>query len=155
MEQNLKILVGKIVASHGVRGEVRAQTFTTKPTDFNFLKIYTDKFNSTQIHFIRQLNSTSSVVILKIDGITDRNLSDTLRGMNVFVDRDTLDNLNENEYYQHDLIGFTVLRDNIVLGTVNNFQNFGAGDIIELDNGNMVAFSGACVDVKNKKIMVN
>ncbi|MFQ6739388.1 MAG: 16S rRNA processing protein RimM, partial [Alphaproteobacteria bacterium] len=62
------------------------------------------------------------------------------------------DNLAEGEYYQTDLIGFLVIRDEKKIGTVAGFQNFGAGDIIELDNGEMVSFNAISVDLENKEI---
>ena len=40
------------------------------------------------------------------------------------------------------------------IGVVDCFQNYGAGDIIELDNGDMVSFIGADVDMENKIIRV-
>jgi len=154
MVDSLKILVGKVVAPQGIHGELRVQTFSEKPTDFKFLKIYTEKFTNSQIHFVRQLNTTSSVVILRIDTVVDRNIAETLRGMEFFIDRDSLSKLKNNEYYQSDLIGFKVIRNGIVLGCVDCFQNFGAGDIIELKNGDLVSFIGADVDVLNKTIAV-
>ena len=75
-----------------------------------------------------------------------------LRGTELFINRGALTNLGDNEYYQADLIGFAVFRDGKKLGNVDCFQNFGAGDIIELDNGEMVSFGGADVDIANKTI---
>ena len=50
---------------------------------------------------------------------------------------------NTSEYYQSDLIGFDVIRGETKIGVVDCFQNFGGGDIIELDNGEMVSFKNA------------
>ena len=72
----------------------------------------------------------------------------------MFVLRDDLPKLKENEYYQSDLIGFDVIRGAEKIGIVDGFQNFGAGDIIELDNGDMVSFIGANVDMDTKTITV-
>lgn len=44
MNNDKKILVGKIVAFQGVRGDVRVQTYTTAPSDFRDLKIISNKF---------------------------------------------------------------------------------------------------------------
>ena len=87
-----------------------------------------------------------NVIIAKIDGIDDRNVAETLRGTELFISRDDLPKLKSDEYYQSDLIGFGVVRDGKKIGVVDGFQNFGAGDIIELDNGDMVSFIGAHVD---------
>lgn len=153
MSDTKKILVGKIVAPQGIRGEVRIQTFTDSPSDFKFLTIISNKFKSEDFKFIRALPNTN-VIIAKINGIDDRNMAETMRGTELFIERATLPDLNDNEYYQADLIGFDVIRDGIKLGTVSCFQNYGAGDIIELDNGDMVSFIGAAVDLENKTVVV-
>ena len=62
--------------------------------------------------------------------------------------------MENDEYYQTDLIGFDVIRGGKKIGIVDGFQNFGAGDIIELDNGEMVSFKNADVDMEQKHIIV-
>lgn len=153
MADNQQILVGKIVAPQGIRGEVRIQTFTEKPSDFQNLTVFGKNIAAHSLKFVRAVPN-ANVVIAKIDGITTRNMAENLRGIELFVERDSLPMLNDDEYYQADLIGLTVVRGDIVLGRVAGFQNFGAGDIIELDNGEMVAFRGAVVDLENNKITV-
>ena len=150
---NNKILVGKIVAPQGIRGEVRVNTYTENPMDFKTLNVFSDKFNTGDFKFVRTVPS-SNVIIAKINGVDDRNAAETLRGTELFVERDALPPVADDEYYQADLIGFYVVRDGLKLGTVSCFQNFGAGDIIELDNGDMVSFNGANVNFENKTIYV-
>jgi 16S rRNA processing protein RimM len=153
MIEHKKILVGKIVAPQGIRGEVRVQTFTDTPADFQKLNVKSSKFNDGDFKFVRAVPN-STVIIGKITGIDDRNTAETLRGTELFIERDTLPDLKENEYYQADLIGFDVVRHGKKIGVVDCFQNYGAGDIIELDNGDMVSFIGADVDIQNKIIKV-
>jgi len=150
-EQNL-ILVGKIVAPQGIRGEFRVQSFAEKPEDFKKFHIICDKCESTAFHFIRVLKQ--NIIIAKIDGVNDRNTVETLRGTALYISRNDLPKLKKDEYYQSDLIGFDVIQDGKKIGIVDGFQNFGAGDIIELDNGNMVSFKGANVDIEHKTIVV-
>lgn len=153
MTENKKILVGKIVAPQGIRGEVRVQTFTAAPTDFQKLNVESSRFNAGDFKFVRALPN-STVIIAKIRGIDDRNGAETLRGTELYIVRDALPQLQDNEYYQADLIGFDVVRHGEKIGVVDCFQNYGAGDIIELDNGDMVSFIGADVDMENKIIRV-
>ena len=147
------ILVGKIVAPQGIRGEVRVQTFTEKPSDFQKLAVFGKDIAADAFHFVRTMPN-ANLIIARIDGIADRNGAETLRGVELFIERDTLPATNANEYYQADLVGMRVVRDGIDIGRVACFQNFGAGDIIELDNGEMVSFIGATVDMENKTINV-
>lgn len=153
MDISKQILVGKIVASQGIRGDVRVQTFSEQPTDFQKFKVQCVKFKEDDFKFIRAVPN-STVIIAHIAGFDDRNAAETLRGTELFIDRSTLPETENGEYYQADLIGFSVLRDGKKIGTVSGFQNFGAGDIIELDNGDYVSFIGADVDITNKTIRV-
>lgn len=153
MTDSKHILVGKIVAPQGIRGEVRVQTFTDTPVDFKKLKIKSVRFNDDDFKFVRTVPN-SNVIIAKISGIDDRNAAETLRGTELFIERSALPDLKENEFYQADLIGFDVVRNGTKIGVVDCFQNYGAGDIIELDNGDMVSFIGADVDIQNKIIKV-
>lgn len=154
MADSKNILVGKIVAPQGIRGEVRVQTFTARPDDFRKLEIISDRFASSDFNFVRLLNPTSNVIIARIRGINDRNAAETLRNTELFISRDALPAAENGEYYQADLIGFDVMRDGVKIGIVDGFQNFGAGDIIELDNGEMVSFIGADVDIEKRQIHV-
>ena len=153
MNNDKKILVGKIVAMQGIRGDVRVQTFSEKPEDFAKFKVQSSKFNPDDFKFIRALPNTN-VIIAHIRGFDDRTSAEVLRGTELFIERGALPATKSGEYYQADLIGFTVIRGGEKVGTVSCFQNFGAGDIIETDDGNMYSFIGADVDFDNKIIML-
>ena len=148
MENTNKILVGKIVGAQGLRGEVRVQTFTQNPNDFAKLKVESDKFNNGAIKFVRALPS-SVIIIDKMEGVDDRTAAEALRGTELFINRDALPDLPDGEFYHTDLIGMTVGENKVVA-----IHNFGAGDILELDNGEMISFSGANVDLENKRIIL-
>ena len=153
------ILVGKIVAPQGIRGDVRVQTYSESPKDFQEFKVHPSvrgtavAWNDDDFRFVRVVPNTN-VIIAHIKGFDDRNAAETLRGTELFVERGTLPALDSNEYYQADLIGFAVIRNNKKIGTVAGFQNFGAGDIIELDNGEYVSFIGADVDMEKQEIII-
>lgn len=153
MLNNNKILVGKIVAPQGIRGEVRIQTYSDAPMDFKKFNIISDKFKAEDFRFVRTIPN-STVIIAKINGFDDRNAAETLRGTEMFIGREDLPDLGEQEYYQTDLIGLTVNQRGNIIGRVACIQNFGAGDILELENGDMVSFIGANVDMDARIIYV-
>ncbi len=153
MNDKNKILVGKIVAPQGIRGEVRVQTYSENPMDFQKFKVQSSKFKSEDFKFVRVIPN-STVVIAKINGYDDRNAAETLRGTELFIGRSDLPQLNDNEYYQTDLIGMTVNQRGNIIGRVSCIQNYGAGDILEMENGNMVSFVGATVDTTSNVIYV-
>lgn len=151
MSDNKQILVGKIVALQGIRGEVRVQTYTENPTDMKQLTIHSPRLSDGAFHFVRAIPS-SSVIIARIDGVNNRNAADLLRGVELFINRDDLPRLPDGEYYHTDLIGMRVVRDGVQIGVVDNVQNYGGGDILELDNGDLIAFNSVDVDIENKTI---
>ena len=153
MKSDSHILVGKIVAPQGIRGEVRVQTFTEKSSDFQKLAVFGDKIPAGALHFVRALPNTN-VVIMRVDGFADRTAVESLRGTELFINRDDLPPTKSGEYYPTALIGMMVVRDGVELGRVTGFQNFGAADIMELDNGDMVSFIGANVDFEKNVINV-
>jgi len=154
MTSDKTILVGKIVAPQGIRGEVRVQTYTATPEDFKKFKVQSAKFNSDDFKFVRRLNPNSDVIIARVAGYDNRTAAETLRNTELFIARDALPELGANEYYQADLIGFDVVRGDETIGRIVCFQNFGAGDIMELDTGEMVSFIGATVDFDNKFVRI-
>ena len=155
MKNNEQILVGKIVAPQGIRGEFRVQTFTTKPSDFKDLAVFGNNIAIGSFHFVRVVPNTN-VVIGRLDNVNDRNTAETLRGTELFISRKDLPELTKDgEFYQSDLIGFSVVKGGEILGKLVCFQNFGAGDIMELDNGDMVSFRGANVDFEKQTIFAN
>lgn len=148
MSENSKILVGKIVAPQGLRGEVRVQTFTSDPSDIKTLKI-----ENIELQFIRSVGT--DVAICKIYGINDRNEAEKLRGTELFINRQSLPKLPQGEYYQTDLIGMKLIVSGTDSGRVVAVHNFGAGDILELESGEMVSFLGAEVDIEKGIINLN
>ena len=153
MTDSKQILVGKIVAPQGIRGEVRVQSYAENPADFRKFVVYSNRFANGAFKFVRAVPN-SNVIIAKISGVDDRNAAEGLRGTELYIARDALPDLRDGEYYQADLIGFEVVRDGVKIGVVDCFQNFGAGDIIELENGDMVSFVGAKVDMSVRQIIV-
>ena len=97
----------------------------------------------------------STIIIAKIRGVEDRDSAELLRGTELFIGRADLPSLGEQEYYQTDLVGMTVNQRGNIIGHVVCIQNYGAGDIIEMDNGDMVSFVGARVDFESQIIYVN
>jgi 16S rRNA processing protein RimM len=144
MQDDEKILIGKIAAPQGLRGEMRAQTFTQSPSDFAKLAIHGSQF---VVKFVRAAGP--NVAIVKIDGVDDRDAADKLRGTELFVSRADLPSLPKGEHYIADLIGMRVGGR-----TVADVHNFGAGDILELDNGDMISFNGASVDYEKREIIL-
>ena len=66
-------------------------------------------------------------------GVADRNAAEALRGLKLYILRDSLPEPDDDEFYLADLIGLTVeTADGELLGKVRAVQDFGAGDLLEI-----------------------
>lgn len=128
-----KLLMGRIGAAHGIRGEVRIQSFTEDPLALTtYGPLATDKPGLT----IRILSArtTTNVLVARLEGVNDRNAAERLNGVELYVDRAMLpDTDDEDDFYHADLIGLKArLADGSEIGEVLAVPNFGAGDLIEI-----------------------
>ena len=127
------LLMGRIGAAHGIKGEVRIQSFTEDPLA---LVEYGTLVTSKPGLSIRILSArtTTNVLVARLEGVNDRNAAEKLNGVELFVDRALLPEPDdEDDYYHADLIGLRAqLSDGTEIGTVSAVPNFGAGDLLEV-----------------------
>jgi len=127
------VLMGRIGAAHGIKGQVRIQSFTQDPQAIaDYGPLATDRPGLSIT--VTEARPAGNVVIARLKGITDRNAAEALNGVSLFVERDRLpQNDDEDDFYHADLIGLEArLADGTVLGAVVAVPNFGAGDLIEV-----------------------
>ena len=80
------------------------------------------------------LTSLRGGTVARFAEIADRTAAEALRGTYLTVARDDLPPLEEGEYYHADLLGLPVVTpDGAAIGTVVEVENFGAGDVIEVE----------------------
>lgn len=132
-----KILLGQIGAAHGIKGHVRIATHTQDPLAIGtYGPLDTDRPGLTVT--LSKLRLHKTVVVAQIKGIADRNAAEALNGVNLFVDRAKLPEIDdEDDFYHADLIGLEARLDTgITIGKVSALPNFGGGDLIEVRDPN-------------------
>ncbi|QPC86036.1 ribosome maturation factor RimM [Mesorhizobium sp. NBSH29] len=121
-----------IGAAHGIKGELRVKAFTADPLALgDYGPLYTRDGRAFEIAAIRP---QKDVVVVRFKNVSDRNLAETLTGTELFIDRSSLPEAeDEEEFYHADLVGLEV-RDDLggIIGKVQSVQNFGGGDILEV-----------------------
>ena len=132
-EASNKVRVARIGAAHGVRGEVKFWPFTEDPEaalDYGPL----ETADGARQFEIESLRPQKDFFVARIKGIDDRNAAEALRNVELFVPRDRLPPIeDEDTWYYADLVGLAaVTPDGDALGTVLAIHNFGAGDVIEI-----------------------
>ena len=133
MAEQKRLLMGRIGAAHGIKGEVRIQSFTAEPLA---LKDYgpLDTNRPGLVIEIDAARATTNVLVARLKGVTDRNAAEKLNGVELYVDRDRLPPAeDDDDFYHADLIGLEArLTDGSVIGKVTAIPNFGASDLIEV-----------------------
>jgi 16S rRNA processing protein RimM len=125
-----RVALAAVAGAHGIKGEVRLKLFAESVAS---LKAHKSVYIGGERREIRDLRDANKTAIARLDGVTDRNAAEALRGQLVEVDRDALPPLAEGEYYHADLVGLPCVGpDGEALGTVGGIENFGAGDLIEV-----------------------
>jgi len=157
------ILMAKIGAAQGLRGEVRVSSYTDDPTA---LGDYGNLVSADgRVFEILELREGKNVVIVRFRGVNDRNAAEALNGIELFIDRDNLpdDDLEEDEFFYTDLEGLEVVdAEGKTYGLVSAVYDFGAGDLLELKGAGrrptLIPFSETSVleiDLEGGKILID
>ena len=125
------VTLAAVIGAHGVTGEVRLKLFTDAPDN---LKAYPAFDAGGRALTLKAVRSGSNGAIARFAEIADRDAAEALRGVTLTVPRSALPPLGEGEYYHADLIGLpAVSTGGEALGTCVAVENFGAGDVIEIE----------------------
>ena len=127
-----KVRVARIGAAHGVRGEMKLWSFTQDPAaiaDYGPLETEDGK-----LFDIESLRAAKDHFVVRIEGIEDRDAAAKLCNVDLYVPRDRLPAIAEEDTFYHaDLVGMAAVSETgAALGTVTALHNFGAGDLIEI-----------------------
>jgi len=126
------VLLGRIAGPHGIRGDVLIKTFTEEPESIAAYGPLTDTAR-TREYKLKVRRITPKGVIAGIDGVTDRNGAEAVKGHELYIPRDRLPDLDDGEVYHTDLIGLTARAENgEPIGEIVNVANYGGGDLLEV-----------------------
>ncbi|MBR1825933.1 MAG: 16S rRNA processing protein RimM [Alphaproteobacteria bacterium] len=128
-----RVCIGKIVGAHGIKGEVKVRSVNQNPLDLDKYGAV-ENADASKKFSIKVVGLVSTNARAKIEGVTTRNDAEALIGTELYVPRSVLPELEEEEFYLSDLIGLDVClkTPDKKIGKVAAFQDFGAGDIIEI-----------------------
>ena len=127
-----RILVGRFGAPHGVRGEIRLQSYTQDPlaiTQYGPLSAA----DGRAFTLVGARPVKDNLLVVGVAGIADRTAAATLTNLELTLDRAILPPPPEDEFYLADLLGMEAYgADGARLGTVVAVPNYGAGDLVEV-----------------------
>lgn len=126
-----RVTLAAIAGAHGITGEVRLKLFAETIESVRRYKVF--EANGVTLT-LKSLKPGKPDAIARFAEVTTREGAEGLRGTTLTVARDTLPPLADGEYYQSDLIGLPcVTPGGESLGRIVAVENFGAGDILEIE----------------------
>ena len=128
------VCLGAIAGAHGVRGDLRVKTFTANPLDIGAYGPLTSE-DGSRVFEITRVKPDKMGARITVKGVTGREQAAALKGIRLYVARDKLPALVEDDFYHADLIGLPAfLPDGTAIGTIRAVHDFGSGDLLEIDN---------------------
>ena len=152
-----RIALAAVAGAHGVNGELRLKLFGDDAKSLAAQK---------RVHVggvERRLTSVRAAgkgAVARIEGVSDRSAAEALRGSLLEVDREALPPLEEGEYYHTDLIGLPAEdAAGSRVGTVIAVENFGAGDLLEIEaedgKRSLIPFRDGVADLTCGRVVVD
>ena len=121
-----ELTIGKVLKPHGLKGEVKIETFSSNPARFCTLK----KLKIDGVEYaVRSLRIDGTFGVLSLGGIEDANSAELLRGKMVSVLRADLPKLEEGKYYVADLLGLDVYVAGDRIGEIVDVLQYGSADV--------------------------
>lgn len=125
------ILVGVISSAHGIKGDIVVKSYTQDIKNICKYDLFDKNGNRIKLKFLK-LRSPSTL-ICKLDGSNTRDNAEKCIGINLYSTKDNFPKLEKNEFYISDLEGKDVVNEEgDIIGVINCFVNYGAGDIAEI-----------------------
>jgi 16S rRNA processing protein RimM len=152
-----RVALAAVAGAHGVKGEVRLKLFTDSGASLaRHAKVYINGIE----HRLLGARDSGKTAIARFEGVADRSAAEALRGSLVEVDRSALPPLEEGEYYHSDLVGLDCVdREGQRVGTVAGVENFGAGDLLEIELANgrksLIPFRDGIADLEDERIVLD
>jgi len=135
-----KILIAKVTKVFGIKGEVKIVVYSNQPQNIENYPLFNDKGEEMKLKFSNKnktiigTSAGNPIMIAKIDGVNDRTAAEALSGMEIYVNREDLGDINDDEFYYVDLVGLDVIDENSQkIGKVLNVLEYGAGELLEIE----------------------
>ena len=154
------IKLGKITAPQGIKGEVRVYPYTDELTRFSEIEAVLLDGQKRKIQNARYMKN---MAVLKLEGVDDRNMAESLRNKELLLAKEDLWEQPEDTYFIDDLVGCNVVsEDGDSVGTLKNIISRPAQDLYEIERADGSTFLLPAVkefiknvDLDNKTITIH
>lgn len=153
------VLVGEVAGPFGIRGQVKVRPLMEKPEILARLPrvLLRSPENRENEDRVTEVKYHQDILLLRFAGVPDRNHSEELRNYRLFIPRSDLPSLEEDSFYEDDLLGLQVVteagRD---LGQIEAVHFYPANDVYETPVALIPAIESVIVrvDLEEGKMLV-
>ena len=126
------IVIGRITSTHGVKGWVSIESYSSNKKDIFNYKLFLNNNKKFTTIDVSDYKLMPKKIILKIKNIDSIDTAETLLGYQIYTKSNQLNELDEDEYYWNKLIGCNVYTDenNLLLGKVTSIIRNISSDIL-------------------------
>jgi 16S rRNA processing protein RimM len=152
---NRRVTLAAVAGAHGIKGEVRLKLFTDNAEG---LKRYRQLDADGRALTLQSVRLAGAGAVARFAEVADRSAAEALRGVTLTVPREALPALADGEYYHADLIGLPVVTpagDSV--GRVLGVENFGAGDVLDVEKPDGKSFMAPmhAVTVEAERLIID
>ena len=131
------IAIGKIIGAHGIKGNLKIHSYAESLSPFEAgTSICVRNARGWEKNYhVKWVKPHSKGILLAFKGVDDRNRAEELIGAELFIDRETLPELEAGTYYWSDLIGLSVFsKDEEYIGRIKAVLPTGGNDVYVVEN---------------------
>ena len=135
MLNNDFIVIGRITSTHGIKGWVSIESYSSNLEDIFDYKLFLNIDGNFKKIDINDYRMMPKKIIVKIKNVDSIELAEKFLDYKIYTKSDELSKLNEDEYYWNDLIGCSVYsNEQHLLGNVTNIIRNSSSDILVIKN---------------------
>jgi 16S rRNA processing protein RimM len=128
------VCIGRIVNVHGLKGDLKVKVFTS--THFEKYRSFF-KQNGEQLDLKIKRKLSDDMFLAQAQNVETRDQAETWRNIDIYILREDMPALDENEVYYIDLIGSKVIdEEKNFIGIITDVDNYGAGEVLEIQHEN-------------------
>jgi 16S rRNA processing protein RimM len=150
MDNDSLVLIGKIAATHGIKGQLRIRSYSGHYDSLLSVDSITLKEPSGRIGTfgIASAKMQGKKLVVALNGLANINCVEHLVGSDIYLRKNQLPDTDEGEYYWHDLIGLHVVTDaGELLGILQSIIETGSNDVYVVKSAHRELLIPALEDV--------
>ena len=130
MEKDQCFKIGYVAKTHGLKGEVTL--IISEPIDFDTIEsLFIEQRNSLVPYFVSSFSDRGDKVFIKFEDVDSTEKASELKGSSIFLPKEARPKLKRGEFYDDEVIGFTVLDENVgELGKITEVSSAGPNRLI-------------------------